>query len=237
MPTNNSHPRPRWLPPLAAAMVVALTAWAGSWQLGKAYDKEALKVAYDQAVVAAPLRLSGEPLLVEAINLKRIEARGNFVAGAMVLLDNKTRAGVAGYEVVMPLRIAGSSTHVLVNRGWIAAGRDRARLPDIRTPDVLVDVVGMARIPGRFFELAPVDEAATVWQNLTIERFVRARKIDVLPVLVEQSNSIDDGLQRSAMLPDFGIGKHYGYAVQWFALCALIIFLYLYFHVRKTQSG
>ena len=79
----------------------------------------------------------------------------------MVLLDNKTRAGVAGYEVVMPLRIAGSSMHVLVNRGWIAAGRDRARLPDIRTPDVLVDVVGMARIPGRFLELAPVDEAAT----------------------------------------------------------------------------
>jgi surfeit locus 1 family protein len=218
-------------------MGVALTAWAGSWQLGKAYEKEVLKVAYDQAAMAAPLRLSGEPLPVEALNLKRIEARGNFVAGAMVLLDNKTRGGVTGYEVVMPLRITGSNTQVLVNRGWIAAGRDRAQLPEIRTPESLVDVVGMARIPGRFFELAPIDESATVWQNLTIERFVRARKIDVLPVLVEQGNEIDDGLQRSTRTPEFGIGKHYGYAVQWFALCTLIIFLYLYFRVRKTRSG
>jgi surfeit locus 1 family protein len=229
--------RPRWLPPLVAATGIALTAWAGSWQLSKAYEKEALKVAYDQAVVAAPVYLNGEMLAVEDLNLKRIEARGNFVAAAMVLLDNKTRAGVAGYEVVMPLRIAGSTTHVLVNRGWIAAGRDRAQLPDIRTPDLSVDVVGMARIPGRFFELARSDDSATVWQNLTVERFARARKIDVLPVLVEQSNAIDDGLQRSTTSPEFGIGKHYGYAVQWFALCALIIFLYLYFHVRKTRSG
>jgi surfeit locus 1 family protein len=218
-------------------MGIALTAWAGSWQLGKAYDKEMLKLAYDQATVAAPTRLSGEMLPAGALNLKRIQVRGNFVAAAMVLLDNKTRAGVAGYEVVMPLRIAGSNTHVLVNRGWIAAGRDRAKLPEIRTPESLVDVVGMARIPGRFFELAPIDESASVWQNLTIERFVRARKTDVLPVLVEQGNEIDDDLQRSTTTPEFGIGKHYAYAVQWFALCALIIFLYLYFHVRKARSG
>lgn len=155
----------------------------------------------------------------------------------MVLLDNKMRGAVAGYEVVMPLRIAGSPMHLLVNRGWIAAGRDRTRLPQISTPDSPVDIVGMARVPGRFLELAAVDESATVWQNLSIARFVRARKLDTLPVLVEQANAIDDGLQRSTTPPAFGIGKHYGYAVQWFALCALVIFLYLYFHVGKTRSG
>ena len=43
---------------LAAALgrrvgCVALTAWAGSWQLVRAYDKEALQQAYDRAVVGS----------------------------------------------------------------------------------------------------------------------------------------------------------------------------------------
>jgi surfeit locus 1 family protein len=42
-----------------------------------------------------------------------------------VLLDYKIHRGRLGYYVVTPLRIEGSAMHVLVNRGWVAAGARR----------------------------------------------------------------------------------------------------------------
>ena len=97
-------------------------------------------------------------------------------------------------------------------------------------------MTGVAIVPGRFFELAKVDDSGPVWQNLTIERFVARTGLKVLPVMVQQRNDLDDGLLRASERPDFGIAKHYGYAVQWFSFCGLIIFLYVFFHVKRSRS-
>lgn len=172
----------------------------------------------------------------QQLRLRRVEAQGEFVPEALVLLDNKVRAAVPGYQVVMPLRIAGSQMHVLVNRGWIAAGPDRNRLPEVRTPNSTVKITGVAVVPGRFLELAKTDETGVVWQNLTIERFIKNKELLLQPVVVEQDSDVDDGLVRSWPRPDLGIAKHYGYAVQWFSFCGLIIFLYGLFHVRSSRS-
>jgi cytochrome oxidase assembly protein ShyY1 len=61
-------------------------------------------------------------------------------------------------------------------------------------------------------------------------------QLDIQPILIEQHNDLGDGLARSWDRPDFGIAKHYGYAAQWFSLCALIVFLYIFFHVRRSRS-
>lgn len=228
--------RPSWLPLLAAILGIALTASAGKWQLNRASEKEQLQAAYDRGAADAPISLSGKPVSVGEVRLHRVEARGEFVPQAMVLLDNRIQAGVAGYHVLMPLRIAGSSMHVLVNRGWVAAGTDRARLPSIRTPASEVSITGVAVVPGRFLELAKTDESGLVWQNVTIERFVEHKRLAMQPVVIEQTGDMDDGLVRSWPRPDFGISKHYGYAVQWFLFCGLIVFLYGYFHVRSSGS-
>ena len=233
---NSPRKRPRWVPPLAAIIGVALTAAAGNWQLDRAHQKERAQEAYDRGVADAPVRLSATPARAEDLRLRRVEAEGEFIPKDAVLLDNKTRNGVTGYEVIMPLRIGASSMHVLVNRGWIAAGPERARLPVISTPDGVVSVSGVAIVPGRFLELAKVDDSGPVWQNLTIDRFVARIGLQVLPVVVQQRNDLDDGLLRAWERPDFGIAKHYGYAVQWFSFCGLIIFLYVFFHVKRSRS-
>jgi surfeit locus 1 family protein len=173
---------------------------------------------------------------VEDVRLRRVEAHGEFVPQAMVLLDNRIHAGVAGYHVLMPLRISGSSMHVLVNRGWVAAGPDRNRLPQIRTPSSAITITGVAVVPGRYLELAKTDESGVVWQNLTIERFARHKGLAVQPVVIEQADGPDDALVRAWPRPDFGVATHYGYAVQWLSFCGLIVFLYGYFHVRNSRS-
>lgn len=234
------------MPVLAAVIGVLLTAAAGNWQLNRAHEKERLQAQFDRGAAAEPVSLSAEAMSAEQLRLRRVVVEGEFLPSAMVLLDNKVYRKTVGYQVIMPIRIAGSSKHVLVNRGWVAAGPSRGELPVIDTPPGTVTVSGVAVVPGRFLELADADASGLVWQNLTIERFRQRWNLELQPVVIEQVNdpgSSDggpaepgDGLVRDWPRPDFGIAKHYGYAVQWFSLCALIIFLYLFFHVRSSRS-
>ena len=228
--------RPRWLPTVAAIAGIALAAAAGSWQLDRAHEKERLQQAYDRSAAEAAVVLSAAPAEAQTLLFRRIEATGEFVPRRAVLLDNKVLAGVAGYHVIVPLRIADSPKHVLVNRGWVAAGADRSRLPDVRTPVGSVTVIGIAVLPGRFLELSGAETTGPVWQNLTIERYRRLMQLDIQPVVIEQHNDLGDGLARSWGRPDFGVARHYGYAVQWFSLCGLIAFLYVFFHVKRARS-
>src|SRR5258706_4112493 len=126
--------RPRWLPALVATIGVALTAAAGNWQLGGTHEKERAQRAYDRGASDAPIRLTAASFSVEDLRMRRVEAEGEFVPKGLVLLDNKTRNGEVGYEVVIPLKIGAPSVHVLINPGWLAACPQRARLPPVKTP-------------------------------------------------------------------------------------------------------
>ena len=217
-------------------MGVLLTAWAGSWQLGRAHQKEALQQAYDRGMAEPPVRLGAERANATDLRFRRVEAEGQFIEHGLVLLDNKIRNGQPGYEAIMPLKIPGSSMHVLIDRGWIGVGPDRARLPVIRTPKGSVKVVGVATVPGRFLELSQHANNGLVWQNLTIERYVARTGLEVQPVLVQQDNDVDDGLLRDWGRPDFKIATHFAYAGQWFLFCGVIIFFYIYFYVGSFRA-
>ena len=228
--------RGHWLPTVAAVAGIVLTLAAGNWQLDRAHEKKRLQHAYDRGAAEAAVILSAAPVEAQPLRFRTIEATGEFVPRAAVLLDNKVVAGVAGYDVIMPLKFPGSPKHVLVNRGWVAAGTDRSRLPEVTTPTGSVTVVGIAVLPGRFLELSGAQPSGPVWQNLTIERYRSRMQLDIQPVVIEQHNDLGDGLVRSSGRPEFGIARHYGYAVQWFSLCGLIVFLYVFFHVRRDRS-
>ena len=235
-PPGSPHSRARWLPTVVAVIGVLLTATAGNWQLGRAHQKESLQDSYDRATYQPPLRLGATRVDLADVRMRRVEVEGRFITEGLVLLDNKIRNGQAGYEVIMPLKIPESSMHVLINRGWIGAGPDRSRLPVIKTPDGIVKVVGMATVPGRFLELSKDTSTGVVWQNLTIERYVARTGLEIQPIVVQQQSDLDDSLLRSWERPDFGVATHYGYAVQWFLFCGLIVVFYVYFHVSPFRS-
>ena len=126
---------------------------------------------------------------------------------------------------------------VLVNRGWVAGTNSRSTLPQIATPSGPVTIVGLATVPSRrYLELSTQVAEGNVWQNLTLERYRAAVPIAIQPVVIEQENDLDDGLQRERNAPDLGIERHYGYAFQWFALAAAILIFYLVAHVRKRAQ-
>src|SRR5205814_634871 len=152
--------RPGIAPGFAAAAFIALAISLGNWQARRAEEKLELGRLLDEGAKGPVLSVSSVRLDASAVERRRVSARGRFVARAVLLLDNKVLHGAAGYHVLTPLKLeGGEDVHVLVNRGWIAAG-DRSRLPAVPTPEAVQTIEGIAVTPSRrFFELAP--EAAS----------------------------------------------------------------------------
>lgn len=227
-------------PALAAAAGIALTVALGNWQLSRGQEKSELKASIEHLAAGPAIHVSAAELSALDVQLRRVEARGVFVPKYAVLVDNRIKHGTVGYHVVMPLKLSDGGRYVLVNRGWVAAERDRSRLPVVKTPAGAVTVTGMALVPSRrFLELSGKVTEGNVWQNLTIERYRQAMPISIQPFLIQQdqAGAPDDALVREWDPPDLGVDKHYGYAFQWFALAVLILVFYLVTHVkRKTEK-
>ncbi|MBI4206816.1 MAG: SURF1 family protein [Betaproteobacteria bacterium] len=231
--------QPTLWPTLAAAAGIALALALGNWQLGRGQEKTALGERLEQRARGPEIHVSTRELAAGEVELRRVEARGVFEPKYMILVDNRVRRGIPGYHVVMPLRLGDGSRYVLVNRGWVAAGPDRGRPPEIRTPRGEIGASGLAVVPGRrVFELSDRVAEGRVWQNLTLERYRQAVPIPIQPFLIQQDpeGAPDDGLVREWLPPDLGVDRHYGYAFQWFALAALILIFYVVTHVRRKHK-
>ena len=225
---------PAWWATLLMAAGVALTVALGFWQLGRADTKQALQRQIDDYARQPPLKIDAKSLKETDIFLRRIAAHGRFEVRHVVYLDNRLHKHQPGYHVMMPLRLADSDKYVLVNRGWVAAGRERQRAPAVKTPDGDITVVGTATAPSaRFLELSAQVTDGNIWQNMALERYREATKLDLLPIILQQTDALDDGLNRDWPPVDLKRNTHLAYAVQWFALAVAIFLYYVVINVRR----
>ena len=126
--------------------------------------------------------------------------------------------------------------HVLINRGWIAAGRTRDDLPEILTPSGKVMISGIAESPTmRTLELSKETVSGKVWENLHLERYREATGLQLQPLVILQEDKVKDGLLRAWTRPDSGSSRNLGYAFQWFAMALTIIILYLVLNVKRNH--
>jgi surfeit locus 1 family protein len=222
---------------LAAVAGIAATVALGFWQLGRAQEKAGLVAARQAAAAEPAVHLGQTPVDAERVEERPVQARGTFDPSGLVLLDNRVRWGQAGYEVVMPLRIEGGDMHVLVNRGWVKGSGDRSQLPPLVTPAGVVQVLGLARVPGKhIYELSQERSDGPVWQSLSIERY-RAHKAHPLqPIMIQQTNDTGDGLVREWPSATRSINVHRSYAAQWFAFALLIAAAYVGFALRRVPA-
>src|SRR5262249_28788415 len=141
------HPR-GWTLALAALACVACIA-LGNWQSRRADAKRALARELDEAARAAPLELPPAPVHAAPLYHRRVAASGVSLPERTVLLANRMRRSLAGYEVVTPLKLGDSSWHVLVARGWIAAPAGSGAAPPVRTPPGAqrIDGIALERLP------------------------------------------------------------------------------------------
>jgi surfeit locus 1 family protein len=225
-------------PTLAAVFFFVLTLSLGNWQSGRADFKRELQARYDAAVREAPIHVGSDLLDRDSVLYRKLEVAGVFDDAHTILIDNRVLNGVAGYHVLTPLRINGGPVAILVNRGWIAAGRTRDQVPLPPTPAGVVRLEGMAVDPHtRYFELAETAPQGRVWQNLDFERYAKSARLQLQPVLLLQTSDLADGLRRSWPRPDTGVDTHVSYAFQWYSLAATLVVLWLIINVRRHRDG
>lgn len=228
---------PRPAPLLAALAFCAAAIWIGNVQLGRAEQKQADFDRTQSAMHRPPMQIGS--MLVEAgiFDQQPVAARGRWLGEKSILLDNKVHNGIAGYHVVTPLRIEGSSIAVLVNRGWVAAPRLRTELPALPAlAQTLVEVKGVARIPPmKTFELAADRTQGIIWQHLTLERFRAWSGLEVQPVILLQTDEAGDGLVRDWLPADSGALKHWGFALVWYLAAAAAAISVIVFSVERRH--
>src|SRR5262249_22531533 len=141
----------------------------------------------DDAARGPALAVPPSRAAAAAFEHHRVLARGSFVARGTLFLDNKVNRGVAGYDILTPLKLEGTSLHALVNRGWLTAV-ERSSLHAVATPEGLQSIEGVAVVPGsRFLELAPEQNSGPVRQNLVLSREEENLGIALQPFVIEQT--------------------------------------------------
>lgn len=249
--SNSRYSFAFWLVTLAACVAAMSTAALGSWQLSRAAYKEALSADMQAKASAAPLTDAALAAVLDpsvasdtaaAYFYRKARLQGHWLAEQTVFLDNRQMDGQQGFLVVTPLQLVDNGHPVvLVQRGWAPRHyAQRTELPSVTTDAGLVDIVGhVAGAPGRTFALGSDQHSLgfnRIRQNLDLDAFREETGLPLAAVTFVQQGADSNGLKRHWAEVTTGVEKHYGYAFQWFALCALILGLYVWFQfVRPRQ--
>lgn len=233
----------RWLIAVAALVGIAVTLALGAWQWGRAQQKLGLEAAIAQRQALTPI---GNAEVVAAhSDLQRwlhrpVDLRGVWLPQYTVYLDNRQMRAKPGFYVVTPLRLDGSESVLLVQRGWVQRDfTQRERLPPVQTPPGPVEVRGrLAPPPAKLYAFA-AEEKGPIRQNLDLAAFSAETGLPLLQLSVQQAGAASEGLLREWPQAASGADKNYGYAFQWWALAALIAILYAWFQFvlpRRRQA-
>jgi cytochrome oxidase assembly protein ShyY1 len=226
-----------WRITLFTLLLLPLLISLGFWQLQRAGEKAALAAAFERQQASPPALLQ---TLVgsSAVELayRPVVLRGRFAAGQDLLLDNRTRSGRYGNEVLSVFALDDGAL-ALVNRGWLPADPARRVLPDV--PDVpggSLEIRGLVYVaPGEPYLLADEPLARTWPQRIqAVEMDKIAAVVDgaLFPYPVRIQSGEPGALQADWQVVNVSPAKHRGYAVQWFSMAAVLAMLYL---LRSTN--
>jgi surfeit locus 1 family protein len=230
-----------WLVTAVSLLAAIGTARLGVWQLDRAAQKTALQEARDSqgakpALTAA--EMAADVDLARAQWHRRVTASGTWWTEGTRYLENRPMDGHAGFVVVTPLVLDDGRT-VAVQRGWLPrAASDRTLIAPYVSQRGHVDVAG--RIAASLSRAYQMGEEATgpIRQNLDLADYARELNRELLPLVIVQDDStatVNEGLLRHWPPPASDVQKHFGYAFQWFGLCALVTFLYVWFQFIRPR--
>ncbi len=226
----------------AYLLAMALLASLGFWQLDRAEQKRQLLLQQQAAMVNDALDLN----LVETVDLDTLKYRpvkvvGHYDAEHQFLIDNQISEGKSGYFVLTPFIIDGGQRAVLVNRGWIALGEDRSRLPSLAVNTDRRQVSGrLNSFPSVGLKLRGAEIPTAGWPSVVqlVDSGILSEKLGyrLHDFQVELDAGLADGYKRqwktAVPIPP---EKHLAYAVQWFGLALTLTALFVWISLKKSQ--
>ncbi|GAB4523392.1 MAG: SURF1 family protein [Anaerolineales bacterium] len=229
---------------LAALVMVRL----GIWQLDRLEQRRTFNAQVLSQIDQPPLVLSADTLPEDwqALAFRSVVAEGVFDFEHQVVLGNQEHAGRMGVHLLTPLRIAGTGSVLLVDRGWVpyedwqsdsltqydqpGAVRVEGMLAAGQSNYGIKDCIAEGIDPALTPELWCVDTAYLSSQT----------PYALPPAYIIQAPTQDAGEETVPYraLPHIEIneGPHLSYAIQWFSFAILLLAGYPFFVYREMQA-
>jgi surfeit locus 1 family protein len=226
---------PSWLPLVVGGLLVAQFAGLGAWQISRGLEKRA-----DQQLFRDETGFSAWHDGMEVRPHQRLKATGHYDGEHQVLLENIIVNSRYGMYVITPLEGLDGEPVLLVNRGWIEnvpnADLDASRLD---VPGGRVTVRGRAGLlPRAGMKMGDAFDVGDAWPKSAVypsfDEVAAALGRDVQPFVLLMDQAEEHGFLRNWVPTGFGPGKHFGYALQWFAMGAVLSGL-LVWNYRKRR--
>jgi surfeit locus 1 family protein len=212
---------------VAAALFVRL----GFWQLDRLSQRRERNTLLSERINAPPATWSE----TTAVRYRRVRLTGVPDYEREIVLVGRSRGGSPGVNLVTPLRLRGTDTAVLVNRGWVyspdATAVDHARW---REGDGDGDTLSVEGYVEAFTEPGPGDLPANqrIARRLSHQAVSARFPYPIAPAYVvgidptppagrQPSVSRDVPVRPGLPAPDEG--PHFGYALQWFAFAVIAV--------------
>jgi cytochrome oxidase assembly protein ShyY1 len=236
------------VPGIAATVAFAILMALGFWQLERKAWKENLIATLAERMSASPSPLPprGEwpSLTPTADEFRRVRMRAQFdpkhearvYSGGAGLRDD---VKAPGYFAFAPARLPDGSI-VVINRGHVDNPNADASLKPIAVPESSIDIVGALRWPeppGWF--VTPYSKRQDLW-------FVRDHRAmaqrygwgEVAPFYIEmESPAPTAGVPRPGRLTVKLRNDHFGYALTWFGLAAVLLGVFGVWAMRRRREA
>lgn len=210
----------------------------GVWQLQRAQEKAARQALYLAADQQAPRPVQSGSF-ADPERIERARIRGRYDVSRQLLLDNQSLDGRPGLHVWTPMLIADGGT-IIVDRGWVPQRGDRTADADLAAPEGEIEILG-------YWRTLPVPGLRTEADNCSAAPHPR---IVQYPTEADLQCIYGDFVAGGLFLldreaaggyvrqwstgPELSPKKHYGYAVQWFALALTLAGLFIKFNLRRA---
>lgn len=211
----------------------ALFSSLGIWQLQRASEKRDIENRINaRSALPAVLLKDSQNWVPDEVEYQNIKVTGEFLPLGQLLIDNIIRNSKPGYHVMSALMIAGSEQTILVNRGWVAQGQSRDRLPEVALPAGLQTLEGIVRTPSALpfvdASMTPLKQAPfSLWLYADLEKYRRESGLQLLQFAMLQKSDNGDGLLRDWPAYRAKVSMHIGYAIQWFAFAIIVTIIFI----------
>ncbi len=215
---------------------VAVFGLLGNWQMSRSAERRAEIEAFEKARAAAPAE--GLDAVSPQDGYLRVALSGRYDGKRQILMDNMTHEGQRGYHVLTPFHTSGSV--VLVNRGFIPGGMDRALLPDVSVGGAQRRISGVAAPYFRAGLQLEDTGAGDSWpRRITYPSAAQLRalideRLPAYQILLDSAEG--DGYMRSWRPYGMPPERHLAYAVQWYGLAAAALGIWLAVTIKRRRT-
>jgi surfeit locus 1 family protein len=228
---------PKWLTLIIGIFLVLQFASLSVWQISRALEKREMQKSFKSESTFTPWK-SG----TKVTSFQNLSVEGIYDSEHQIILDNIIINNRFGYYILSPLDIGNNEPLLLINRGWVEKTNTNFQYERLDLEKEKINVNGRAgSLPKAGKKVNYELNTDTNWpQHMvypTLKDISNALNRKVQPFVLLLDHKESNGFLRHWVPSEFGPGKHFGYALQWFSMSVVLAGLLIWNYRKKRFNA